>query len=373
MTFAAPICQFIRLAASGLNVAKEVSEVHNQQGAEKALSMTSIAMRSLAIGLNAAGVGAHIEGASLLTEEHIKIGEVVVRSMGVVPHVINNVIDCVSRKKSVLQATESAVISFTSIVRAGLEEQALYFHHLATLPDEERKFPVYTGNEDEWHLDHWESLSVEQCHVQAGNYEVAANVTSGLELAGELKAYSCVLGTLVDTYQNVIDQLYPPVPPPPPAPAVALFPAPEDHIMPHAEPVDILSHVNLAGLSLIPQALHDDPLFKKFRCLITLNPIRHPVKDPTNRKTIYERSAIVQWLAQHHTSPATRLPLRVEELMEMPVLKGKIDARVADYQKRIERAIRKGQVLLPSYVQLRAIRGETQIEETSDDEGGAIC
>jgi len=83
----------------------------------------------------------------------------------------------------------------------------------------------------------------------------------------------------------------------------------------------------------IPNVLHNDDIFRRFICPITHHPIRDPVRDPINNQTLYERSAIVNWLSVHHHSPMTRRPLEANQLIEAPGVKAVIDQRL-DYHRR---------------------------------------
>ena len=65
-----------------------------------------------------------------------------------------------------------------------------------------------------------------------------------------------------------------------------------------------------------------------FRCPIGANIMRDPVTDPTDGKS-YDRANIVQWLAQHSTSPQTRQHLTVAMLVPNRALKDMIDAALA--------------------------------------------
>jgi hypothetical protein len=57
----------------------------------------------------------------------------------------------------------------------------------------------------------------------------------------------------------------------------------------------------------IPKKWHQDPILSQFQCLILHEPIRYPVKDLFG-KGLYEKAALIQWLAKNPTSPLTRAP-----------------------------------------------------------------
>lgn len=101
---------------------------------------------------------------------------------------------------------------------------------------------------------------------------------------------------------------------------------------------------NLTSLTAIPQALYDDPVFKKYTCVISLVPIRNPVGDP-NGSSLYERSTIVKWITtKKPISPLTNLPLTVPQLVEKPRLAARIDARLRMHQKRFHAELKAGKL-----------------------------
>ena len=107
------------------------------------------------------------------------------------------------------------------------------------------------------------------------------------------------------------------------------------HAVPHEEKqldLDLIHYPN------IPLPLHGDQVFRQYICPITQAPIRDPVRDPTNGMTLYERTAIVAWLQQDRDnpqSPMTRLPLQVEQLQEVPLVRNIINSRLLEYQERL--------------------------------------
>ena len=102
----------------------------------------------------------------------------------------------------------------------------------------------------------------------------------------------------------------------------------------HIEDVAEEDQFNLVNLGIIPAPLHEDIVFRRYVCPITLLPIRHPVGDP-NGHTLYERGAILQWLQLHHFSPITHLPLTPAMLIPKPGLQALIDNRLRFHQDRL--------------------------------------
>jgi hypothetical protein len=83
----------------------------------------------------------------------------------------------------------------------------------------------------------------------------------------------------------------------------------------------------------IPDDLHRDCVFRSYICPISREPIKDPVLDPTNNRTIYERSAVVEALRRDPRSPISRRPLSVSQLIAMPALKAHLDARLQFHER----------------------------------------
>lgn len=84
-------------------------------------------------------------------------------------------------------------------------------------------------------------------------------------------------------------------------------------------------------LSCIPDALHDDIVFKRYVCPITNCPIRFPVGDP-NGVHVYEMNAILREIEIRQRSPMTKISLTQEQLIPKPHLQALIDDRLKFYE-----------------------------------------
>jgi hypothetical protein len=108
--------------------------------------------------------------------------------------------------------------------------------------------------------------------------------------------------------------------------------------IPPANPIEEFSEDDIGlfvNLPFIPPPLYNDPLFKKFICPITTCPIRDPVGDPYTSTTLYEKSAILEWLSIRQVSPLTRIPLEPAQLIPKPALKNAIKHRLLYHQKKV--------------------------------------
>lgn len=70
-----------------------------------------------------------------------------------------------------------------------------------------------------------------------------------------------------------------------------------------------------------------DRILSKFTCLISQDPCVAPVLDPIGN-VLYEEDQILHWLKTNKTSPATNLPLTVEQLKPLPKLNALIQSRL---------------------------------------------
>lgn len=94
---------------------------------------------------------------------------------------------------------------------------------------------------------------------------------------------------------------------------------------------------DLLALDKIPAYLHEDQILSKYVCIITKAPIRYVVGDP-NRRTLYEKANITQWLREHNTSPVTRKHLTAADLVPLPAVQSLIDSRLTLLSKLLMEA-----------------------------------
>lgn len=93
---------------------------------------------------------------------------------------------------------------------------------------------------------------------------------------------------------------------------------------------------SLLNLDHIPIPLQNDNVFRQYRCRLTNQPVRDPVRDPTvQERVIYERSAIRLRLENNPNSPVSGRPLRVENLREMPNVKKIIDDKLREHERNL--------------------------------------
>lgn len=84
----------------------------------------------------------------------------------------------------------------------------------------------------------------------------------------------------------------------------------------------------------IPAEFENDRHYPQFRCPISLQLIRYPVLDPTDRRTLFEYSQIVNELEGNPRSPITRAPLNIDGLIPVPYISRFIKSKLYEYQQR---------------------------------------
>lgn len=83
--------------------------------------------------------------------------------------------------------------------------------------------------------------------------------------------------------------------------------------------------------------MDSDPFLTKFRCAISLCPVRHPVREPSCPSVIYERAHIERWIEEHGTSPITRRPLNKSDLVPLRAIEAVIQYRLDQLEKIFNR------------------------------------
>ena len=97
--------------------------------------------------------------------------------------------------------------------------------------------------------------------------------------------------------------------------------------------------LDLLNAKTIPLQLHEDQTLTQYICAINTMPIRDPVQDPTAKGTnpvLYERKSIIKWLKDNNTSPITRDPLQISQLIERTDIKNTIEGRLKFHQDKLD-------------------------------------
>lgn len=341
-------CNWLRLGIQVINLAHDVSLLPSRVENKRTTHIAMAAIQMLQLAFDAGASAAQHHGGSLQIAQKLKRGEffchLVETCLGIIVESGGD-----ENKGIPFSRFEKVFITpFIATLRAVIERETLTFEYFLTLPDGERKLPIYDEINERFVPDRWQMLSTAECAERIrSNFEFVKKI-SIFELAGRVNAFSTVGDTLIQTYQNIVSQVY---------------------FFQRREPPSADSLLTLTDLPFIPLALHDDPFFTKFRCSITEDPVRDPVQEPDDngkgiKGRIYDRKAILTWVStcnergQAPTWPHTRRRLDPNRLISMRLLKRQIDERLGEYQKKIEQAIREGEVTLPSDEIMQAISQE---------------
>jgi hypothetical protein len=254
--------------------------------------------------------------------------------------------------RSILRCVGKGIIGpMADLVRTAASADAYYEQHFLDMTPEElskAKRPIY---EEYWDGENYSSrivgykpVDLEECRTNLANLHMnfeAATVVRVATQTSVVEKVVCDLG--IPTIQRLAAffGLYHPVVRGPldaaRVPRVDIYievPAP----LPEVHPVvERQLNIDLLNFHNIPEPLHGDQVFQQYVCPITQQPIRDPVRDPTNGRTVYERHAIVTWLQHNPVSPMTRMALRAEDLQEMPLVRNIINHRLQEYQERLQR------------------------------------
>lgn len=348
--FVSGTCQVVRIIVDGAKFVESVRKVATTSlspSDSQLLRIGTVVLHGITFATNTAGAGASCFGASAKTLDTIKSVEFSSQLCNTPLQMVSAMNRFADGTTSVCEMIEEGfIVPFSSLVRIGIEKEMYYNKHLLSLSPEELakiREPIYNDDYENPEIIGWKQVTAEECQDRLQNAEASRPYADVVEIMAKTGLVSRTGDKVVQTYQAVYNQFMGVAPAPVGGmpPVIAVAPA---VVVP--DPLD----VDLTQLTYIPTALHNDTVFSKYTCAITLLPIRDPVQDPTtgpHAKTLYERSALVQWLNVHHTSPTTHAPLYVHQLVSAVALKMLIDARLQFHNLRIQQAIQQGLILVP--------------------------
>lgn len=319
------VYQVINNVVNGAVLANQVHKLATTQpqpNESRKLDIAATIFQGMAYTANACALGAEFRGASDKTILQIKSAELMCHVAHVPTKMTKAAMDYSNGNANALECIREGVLAPLASASRAEEECTRYgLKHQLTLPPEKRSHkPVYNDKGD---LVDWKPLTKKELKKEIAKTEREIKKSIVLEVASKIP--QCI-----QVYQAVLSQISALPPQPPQNPPAANNAAAVD-------PLDI----NLVDLPFIPQGLHNDAIFSRFQCPITLIPIRDPVGDP-NGVTVYERTAIVDWINAHGNSPMTRQPLHVNQLVPRPMLRALIDQRLAMHQQLMQQAVQAG-------------------------------
>jgi len=334
-------------------------------GRDDILEKACLVNKLVCLGFTIAEIGMLISGKKSESIQTLKAIELVPRMFQMLTSPVLEILKTDGSLKSIIRAISRGVIApMADLARVGSEMICYDEHKYLQLSPEELKTakrPIYelqgSGEDAVWVIVGYRPVDIEECKANLAEAKMVSEVAATVRIFSEfdiLEKSFCDVG--IPLYQRLINFLGDPnvVPNPTPAAHHAGYQyvapqhvAPQHPIQQHAAPqhpvpqheVPGLYELDLQRFTFIPLPLHDDILFQRFVCPISQEPIRDPVRDPTNIHlnggTLYERRAILRWLQLHQVSPMTHQPLFANQLIPAPALKAVIDARLEHHRQQV--------------------------------------
>ena len=269
-------------------------------------------------------VGAKLGNASNHMMSGLKTGEKMALTFIVFPIEATEAIEDVRHGRiNSIQGIAKFIAPVYSIGRASVE-QSIYQerHFLGLSPEElakERRSVLKPGGDPEYPEYEEKPVIADECKEILEAAEEVYPAVAKVELA--LRAST--LNKTIDLYQQLALRLR--------DPSVQV-----SNALLAEDPFDLLR------LRTIPTELHDDAVFNRYKCPLTHVPVRDPVGDPTLTDSaghltspVFERNFMVTWIRQKGTSPNTRKPLAIHQLVRKPHLRALIDHRLQFHSDRM--------------------------------------
>lgn len=315
-----------------------IDEMHrrNEFEFEDGLAKASLALKLTNLGFTITEIGMILCGAKSKSLKTLKEMESVSRFFNVPVEIVAQSING-SREADMISFIKKGIIVPMSELMRTAAQTGVYREktYLEMTPDElkDAKRPIYEYNAHyEVSCVGHEPVDLKDCSQRLNRAICIADSSALVRLA------TTVLDTSLPVYERLFAYLRGlPIPLQREAPAQGARPA-EIRQDPNDE-------MNFQEFSTIPVPLHEDAVFSRFVCAITLLPIRDPVRDPTappHVKVLYERDAILRWLQINNSSPYTRQELAPDQLIECPALKLVIDDRLEHHSQGFRQYLQNG-------------------------------
>ena len=303
------VCRGVRLICEAAALYNKVGRLVSDPDASTTDKTVSVGSSILILGLGLSECGVLAHGGSNKTLSAIKITEVCARAVDVPIKLLD---EMANPNSTMLTAVEKGVLApVSSLIRSVLEANGYQFQVFLEMTPEELsrvQIPIieYVGSFDGApDIIGYKGITREEVQAFLKSTERDVQIAS----VAELVLKTSPISTTELLYTHLAKWLK--------------TKAPQQ-----GEPPSLLS------LPTIPQALHNDEIFKRYRCSVTLQPLRYPVGDK-NGQTLYEKSVIVALLQQNPISPVTGQTHTVAELVPKPALQKLIDKQLAFHQDRL--------------------------------------
>jgi hypothetical protein len=345
-------CQVIRTLVGASRVVESVEKTYKSNDAEFSFCALQMTAETVSFFCNTMCVIGEASDFTFKSLMHLKDLELSAQALKTSIIFAEAVMNCSQGHMHPITALEKGLIAPTAgILRVIAEHMTYQYHYLATLPDNER-YVFQVDSCDANNLTYKKiPISLEECESKIKAAEQALPVINITEIATQSGIISASLLRGSDLYQNLVNEVIT-------QPPLVPIPLSDQNLMSEDLPsvFDSLPQ-NATELRKIPESLSADPVFSRFVCPITLEPIRDPVLDP-NGTTLYERNAILEVLRHRPFSPMTRRPLQPHQLRDAANLKMLIDHRLSNYLRLVRNAIDQGMIEFPSTSLLQSVNQE---------------
>ncbi len=326
--FLTTICDTLQV----INSCEKLLQAENET--EETLAKASLINRLICLGFTITEIGLVISGTKSEKIAFLKSLELLPKltQMGISILVEGYQMDG-SLKSRICFVSKGILSPFADLTRVASENICYDEHHYLQMNPEElknAKRPIYEyvdyGEDIHLEIVGYRPVDIEECKKNLDHAQKIGTASASLRMIAELdlpEKIVCNIG--IPVYERLWNFLNG-------------HPAPH-----HTTPVsglDLIEKIqdfDLLNCTKIPLPLHDDAVFSQIICPISLEPIRDPVRDPTqgtpNGGQLYERSAITNWLKLKQLSPMTKKPLSVDQLKPAPAVKVVIDNRLMHHKQ----------------------------------------
>lgn len=341
MSTVSGLCRATRVLCEMSEIVDHASQTASEDGERGLLLRALSVVQTLSFGICCAEFGAQMSGASNATLGSIKRAEVLTRFLEIPLQVRKTEIEeehtgvASSWGKVVMLFANGLLPSLSSVFRASNEavtynERAYLDMDPVQLAEQRRIITDEDGN-----IIAKRPVTREECEDIVRQAESQHPVLSAAEVFFKIKGPAHIAKNFKNTYARLAGRLHAGIP------TVAGVPL---HPMAAARegiPVVDQHTFDLLACSSIPVELHDDVIFSRHTCVISHEPIRHPAGLP-GEASLYELSILAQWVREHGTSPTTRRPVGVHQIITKPAIQALIDHRLLFHQARLLEHVRQG-------------------------------
>ncbi len=343
------LCKTIRIACEASEIVNDTAQaISNQNGSGRDVSTALTVVKICSLVINCTEFGAQLRGASNATLKNIKGVEVASRIVSGGFTLAQTSIEAEAEGDIGWNHFEKGFLAPIAAIGRSLNEEAIYREkaYLDMTPEElsrERR-AVCDG---EGTAVTTRPVVREECEAILQDAKKADPVLNAAEAFFKIGATTRIVGNLTKAYEKLAQRLQQAVP-------VAVPAVPPRPIAVANEPVSVF---NLVALPLIPEELHDDLIFRRYICPITVQPIRHPVALP-GEPHLFERGPLSIWIIERGTSPTNRRPIELHQMIAKPAIQALINHRLLFHQNRLIQHVQQGLAIAADHALVQAAEAE---------------